>query len=133
MRRTDPAIGGTLGWSLWDAQLWDTADGVDDGLAIGSNAALERGAQAVVRSLLMPGGVQLLMVKSGLSRSPNPHLAFGFGTHGCLGAALARLEASVVFTELIDRWPDLRLAGRPKWRETYVLRSLQSLPIAWTA
>ena len=68
-----------------------------------------------------------------LSRSPNPHLAFGFGTHGCLGAALARLEASVVLTELIDRWPTLRLAGRPKWRETFVLRGLQSLPIAWTA
>ncbi len=68
-----------------------------------------------------------------LSRSPNPHLAFGFGTHACLGAALARLEASVVLTELIDRWPDLRLAGRPKWRDTYVLRGLRSLPIAWAA
>ena len=68
-----------------------------------------------------------------LSRSPNPHLAFGFGVHACLGAALARLETSVVLSELIDRWPDLRLAGRPKWRETYVLRGLQSLPIAWTA
>ncbi len=68
-----------------------------------------------------------------LSRSPNPHLAFGFGTHACIGAALARLEASVVLTELLDRWPDLRLAGRPKWRETFVLRGLQSLPIAWTA
>ncbi len=68
-----------------------------------------------------------------LSRSPNPHLAFGFGTHACLGAALARLEASVVLTELFDRWPDLCLAGGPKWRETFVLRGLKSLPVTWTA
>jgi cytochrome P450 len=43
------------------------------------------------------------------------------------------MEASVALTVLLDRWPDLRLVGRPEWRETFVLRGLRSLPIAWAA
>ena len=66
-----------------------------------------------------------------LARDPNPHLAFSFGIHSCLGAALARMEAAVVLTQMIDRWPELRLAGRPRWRDTFVVRGLRSLPIAW--
>ena len=43
-------------------------------------------------------------------RTPNPHLAFGFGPHFCLGASLARLELKVMFTELLARVPDIQLA-----------------------
>ena len=44
-------------------------------------------------------------------RDPNPHLAFGFGAHFCLGANLARLEARVAFEELLARLPDYRTTG----------------------
>ena len=40
-------------------------------------------------------------------RDPNPHLAFGFGPHFCMGASLARLELKVMFAELLRRLPDL--------------------------
>jgi cytochrome P450 family 142 subfamily A polypeptide 1 len=43
-------------------------------------------------------------------RAPNPHLAFGFGTHFCLGASLARLELHVMFDEVLRRLPDVELA-----------------------
>ena len=42
-------------------------------------------------------------------RQPNPHVAFGFGAHFCLGANLARLEAKVAFEELLARLPDYAL------------------------
>ena len=45
-----------------------------------------------------------------VGRDPNPHIAFGFGTHFCLGAALARLEIRVMFEELLPRLRNLRLA-----------------------
>ena len=45
------------------------------------------------------------------TRDPNPHLAFGFGPHFCLGASLARLELKVMFREVLRRLPDLRLSG----------------------
>jgi cytochrome P450 len=46
-----------------------------------------------------------------VTRDPNPHIAFGFGNHFCLGAALARLEARLVFDELLDRFSDVAPAG----------------------
>jgi cytochrome P450 len=45
-----------------------------------------------------------------VNRSHNPHLSFGFGTHHCVGAALARLELRVAFASLVRRIPTLRLA-----------------------
>jgi cytochrome P450 family 142 subfamily A polypeptide 1 len=45
-----------------------------------------------------------------VGRTPNEHVAFGFGPHFCLGASLARLEISVMLDELVTRLPDLALA-----------------------
>jgi cholest-4-en-3-one 26-monooxygenase len=45
-----------------------------------------------------------------VKRANNLHVAFGFGTHFCLGASLARLEIRVMFEELLRRLPDMRLA-----------------------
>jgi cytochrome P450 family 142 subfamily A polypeptide 1 len=46
-----------------------------------------------------------------VSRSPNEHVAFGFGAHFCLGAMLARVELHAMFERLLARMPDLELAG----------------------
>jgi cytochrome P450 family 142 subfamily A polypeptide 1 len=69
-----------------------------------------------------------------IRRHPNEHLAFGgFGRHHCLGAQLARLELTVLFDELLDRFPDLELAQPdapvPRRRGNFVL-GVESLPVA---
>jgi len=47
------------------------------------------------------------------TRAPNPHIAFGFGPHVCIGQALARLELQVVFTEMPRRFTNLRVVTEP--------------------
>jgi cytochrome P450 len=64
-----------------------------------------------------------------VARHPNPHLAFGQGVHFCLGAALSRREAQIALPALLERFPELGLAGTPVWRPTAVLRGLESLPL----
>ncbi|MFZ6004974.1 MAG: cytochrome P450 [Actinomycetota bacterium] len=66
-----------------------------------------------------------------LSRDPNPHLAFSSGIHHCLGAALARLEAAIAIPAIVRQLPNLRMAGKPTWRKTFVLRGLTQLPVRW--
>jgi cytochrome P450 family 142 subfamily A polypeptide 1 len=46
-----------------------------------------------------------------IDRNPNNHLAFGFGTHFCLGNQLARLELSIMQTKLLQRLPDMQLVS----------------------
>jgi len=45
-----------------------------------------------------------------LARHPNPHLGFGWGIHHCIGAPLARLEATITLRRVFERFPDLALA-----------------------
>jgi cytochrome P450 len=64
-------------------------------------------------------------------RDPNPHLAFGFGAHFCLGANLARLEARVAFEELLERFPDYRMTeSRVKRTSSGPIRGALALPVA---
>jgi cytochrome P450 len=64
-------------------------------------------------------------------RDPNPHVAFGFGAHFCLGANLARLEARVAFEELLERLPDYRMTeSRVERVCSGPVRGALSLPIA---
>jgi cytochrome P450 len=66
-----------------------------------------------------------------LARDPNPHLAFGFGTHFCLGAPLARLEALLAFEALTRSFPALELVeDTPQYRPNPVLRGLVRLDVA---
>ena len=62
-----------------------------------------------------------------------PHLAFGFGEHLCLGAALARMEARILFEEMLARHPDYVIAGEPEWVASSLVRGVSSLPFAWDA
>jgi len=64
-----------------------------------------------------------------IRRDPNNHIAFGAGIHFCLGAPLARLELAVTVPRLIERLPNLRLAGEPIQRDTFVLRGYHSIPV----
>jgi cytochrome P450 len=50
-----------------------------------------------------------------IARDPNPHIAFGQGVHFCLGAPLARLEAKIALTDLLDRVKGFRLASAEPW------------------
>ena len=58
------------------------------------------------------------------------HLAFSGGVHYCLGASLAKLEASVAIGSLIRRFPDVQLAGEPHWRDRLTIRGVDHLPLS---
>jgi cytochrome P450 family 142 subfamily A polypeptide 1 len=69
-----------------------------------------------------------------VDRRPNDHLAFGIGTHYCLGANLARAEIRVMFRELLRRLPDIRMApgARPEMVRSPLVRGIASLPVVFT-
>ncbi len=65
-------------------------------------------------------------------RQPGGHLAFGHGIHVCLGAPLARAEATIAITRLLCRYPNMRLAtdsDRFQWRTSTLIRGLETLPV----
>jgi cholest-4-en-3-one 26-monooxygenase len=66
-------------------------------------------------------------------RDPNPHLAFGFGPHFCMGASLARLELKVMLSELLRRLPDFHLAGEAEpRRSSNFISGPEAMPVAFT-
>jgi pimeloyl-[acyl-carrier protein] synthase len=67
-----------------------------------------------------------------ITRRENRHLAFGYGIHFCLGAALARLEAQSAIGTMLRRMPRLALRNdTPQWRPAFTLRGLQTLPVTF--
>jgi cytochrome P450 family 142 subfamily A polypeptide 1 len=70
-----------------------------------------------------------------ITRSPNPHLAFGFGAHFCLGNQLARLELRVMVERLLARLPDLHLAvdraALPR-RAANFISGIEEMPVEFT-
>jgi cytochrome P450 len=67
-----------------------------------------------------------------ITRDPNRHIAFGYGVHFCLGAALARLEVGSFFTELLPRLEAVELAGDPQHVATTFVGGLKHLPIRYS-
>ncbi len=68
-----------------------------------------------------------------VGRHPNPHVAFGYGEHVCLGAALARLEARVFLEELLGRFRLLEPAGKPERRASEVIAGIRRAPLRFVA
>jgi cytochrome P450 len=64
-----------------------------------------------------------------ITRSPNPHVSFGFGEHFCIGASLARLEARVLLEEVLARWPNYAVVGDIDRAPSTLLRQITHAPI----
>ena len=67
-----------------------------------------------------------------VTRKPNPHMAFGAGSHICIGAPLARIEGQIALSRLLARFPDLRPAdpsAPPAWRAILGARGLSQLDV----
>jgi len=67
-----------------------------------------------------------------INRQDNRHMAFGWASHFCFGAPLARLEAQIAFETLFQRMPNLRLKlDKPEWQENLCYRGLTQLPVVF--
>ncbi|MCW2672160.1 MAG: cytochrome [Frankiales bacterium] len=69
-----------------------------------------------------------------ITRTPNEHVAFGFGTHFCLGNALARVEVRTMVDRVLERLPDLELVepDEPAFRPANFVSGYESLPVRFT-
>ena len=101
-----------------------------------------------VGGTVIPAGARVLVSFAAANRDPNrypdpdrfvaergatDHLAFGGGIHFCLGAQLARLEATVVLEALLERVQAIELATEPTWSDNVALRGPTRLPLRLTA
>jgi cytochrome P450 family 142 subfamily A polypeptide 1 len=68
-----------------------------------------------------------------IRRDPNPHVSFGFGTHFCLGASLARLELRMLFTELTRRMTNLRIVTEPDIEPNIFVGAVRSCRLGFDA
>ncbi len=68
------------------------------------------------------------------SRSPNPHVAFGYGPHHCIGANLARMELQVALGTILSGLPGIQIAvpeSSLTWHDSTIMRGLVAFPITW--
>ncbi len=64
-----------------------------------------------------------------IDRRPTQHVAFGYGSHFCLGASLARLEGQLAIGALLDRFPSYELAGEVAFEPTIISRTSLAVPV----
>lgn len=103
------------------------------------------GADMTIGDVQVPEGDTMLLLLAAAHRDPavferpdefDPdrgairHLGFGKGAHFCLGAPLARLEASVALSALTARFPDARLAEEPVYKPNLTLRGMSALRLS---
>jgi cholest-4-en-3-one 26-monooxygenase len=67
-----------------------------------------------------------------VSRTPNEHLAFGLGQHFCLGNNLAKLELRMIFEALMERLPDIDLAGPVERLRSNFINGIKRMPVRFT-
>lgn len=67
-----------------------------------------------------------------IRRSPNPHIAFGAGTHVCLGQHIARVEIDCMLAEVVTRLQDIELAEPPEWLASTFISGIRRMPIRFT-
>jgi cytochrome P450 len=67
-----------------------------------------------------------------VGRDPNKHVAFGYGVHFCMGAALARMEVGSFFRELLPRLRSIELTGDPQLVATTFVGGLKHLPVRYS-
>ena len=68
-----------------------------------------------------------------LSRSPNEHIAFGTGPHGCLGQHIARIEIDAILREVLTRMRDIALADTPEWLPSNFISGPKRMPVRFRA
>lgn len=66
-----------------------------------------------------------------IERNPNPHLAFGFGAHHCLGHLFAKMEMRALYTELLTRLDEIEVIGKPERVKANFVSGLKALPIRY--
>lgn len=69
-----------------------------------------------------------------IDRTPNDHIAFGWGSHFCLGSNLAKLEIKVAISRLLERLPDIRLAENAVIEDNAnpIVSGLSTMPVVFT-
>jgi cytochrome P450 len=104
-----------------------------------------------VRGVELPAGTKLQVLFASANRDPavweapdevrldrhrapvsQPHLAFGWGIHHCIGAPLARREGQLALRWMVERFERVELTGPVAVNEPFILRGLTTLPIRWT-
>jgi cytochrome P450 len=68
-----------------------------------------------------------------LARTPNEHIAFGTGPHGCLGQHIARVEIDAILIEVLSRLSDLALVGEPEWLPSNFISGPRRMPVRFRA
>jgi cytochrome P450 len=67
-----------------------------------------------------------------VDRRPNPHLAFGFGEHFCMGAHVARVELETIFRHLLTRLDSFEVTGPVERLTSIINGSIKHLPLSYT-